>query len=399
MQRRAAEESLTDHGKDNSNGRAHVGDAIRHKPGILGFLRQIGFMGATTRAEDVCRRYLPRGRKQGRYWTAGDTSGAKGRSLFVRLAPPGIPGKWTDAATNEHGDLLDLIRLHTSGASLRHAMDEARAFLVLPPSVPATGGDNAGGYDREEAARRLWRRCRPIDGTHAEAYLHARAIGHCRFPALRFHPDLIYRGDDGIHRMPALVAAVTGDDGAIEGVQRTWLDPKRSAKANFVRPRKALGRVHGHRDRPRGAGVARVIVPHSPRHIHAVGSGSAGGIRDRGSLAALPAPAPLAHPPGAGIPAIVAPLRARYPKSHHDGAYRLGGYQHCIGETHAELHQHRNVLTDRNGLRTGRSVLRHPWLTCPPKPGPGGMLVLGRWRGGQDATEATYRGTDHQQAA
>ena len=48
MQRRAAEESLTDHGKDNSNGRAHVGDAIRHKPGILGFLRQIGFMGATT---------------------------------------------------------------------------------------------------------------------------------------------------------------------------------------------------------------------------------------------------------------------------------------------------------------------------------------------------------------
>ena len=45
--------------------------------------------------------------------------------------------------------------------------------------------------------------------------------------------------------MPALVAAVTGDDGAIEGVQRTWLDPKRSAKANFVRPRKALGRVHG----------------------------------------------------------------------------------------------------------------------------------------------------------
>ena len=49
MQRRAAEESLTDHGKDNSNGRAHVGDAIRHKPGILGFLRQIGFMGATGR--------------------------------------------------------------------------------------------------------------------------------------------------------------------------------------------------------------------------------------------------------------------------------------------------------------------------------------------------------------
>ena len=148
----------------------------------------------STRAEAVCRRYLPRGRRQGRYWTIGDTSGAKGRSLFVRLAPPGIPGKWTDAATNEHGDLLDLIRLHTSGASLWHAMEEALAFLSLPRSSPANAGDHTCGYDREEAARRLWRRCRPIDGTHAEAYLHARAIGHCRFPALRFHPDLIHRG-------------------------------------------------------------------------------------------------------------------------------------------------------------------------------------------------------------
>ena len=45
------------------------------------------------RAEEVCRRYLPHGRKHGRYWTAGDIRGARGRSLFVRLAPPGIPGQ------------------------------------------------------------------------------------------------------------------------------------------------------------------------------------------------------------------------------------------------------------------------------------------------------------------
>ena len=48
------------------------------------------------RAEEVCRRYLPHGRRSGRYWTAGDIRGARGRSLFVRLAPPGVPGKWTD---------------------------------------------------------------------------------------------------------------------------------------------------------------------------------------------------------------------------------------------------------------------------------------------------------------
>ena len=143
----------------------------------------------SVRAEDVCRRYLPRGRKQGRYWTVGDTNGAKGRSLFVRLAPPGIPEKWTDAATN-HG-LLDLIRLRTGGASLRHAMEEALAFLVIPPSVPPMAAITPG-YTEKRTPPLARCRIAPM-----QAYL------LCRFPALRFHPDLIHRGDDGIHRLPA----------------------------------------------------------------------------------------------------------------------------------------------------------------------------------------------------
>ena len=194
------------------------------------------------RAEEVCRRYLPHGRKHGRYWTAGDIRGARGRSLFVRLAPPGVPGKWTDAATGEHGDLLDLIRIASGAGSLRAALAEARAFLAMPAMpLPA----DADSYDRTEAARRLWRRCRAIDGTHAEAYLRARHIHRCRFPALRFHPALFYRDGGGMRRLPALVAAVTGADGSVTGVHRTWLDPSRPAKAPVARPRKALGRVHG----------------------------------------------------------------------------------------------------------------------------------------------------------
>ena len=200
------------------------------------------------RAEEVCRRYLPHGCKHGRYWTAGDVRGARGRSLFVRLAPPGVPGKWTDAATGEHGDLLDLIRIASGTGSLRAALAEARAFLSLPPA-PASQTPDA--YDRTGAARRLWQRCRAIDGTHAEAYLRARAIHRCRFPALRFHPALFYRDGGDVRRLPALVAAVTGAAGehpghnAISGVHRTWLDPSRPAKAPVERPRKALGRVHG----------------------------------------------------------------------------------------------------------------------------------------------------------
>ena len=48
------------------------------------------------RAEEVCRRYLPAGRRQGRYWIAGDARGAKGRSLYVRLSTPGAVGKWCE---------------------------------------------------------------------------------------------------------------------------------------------------------------------------------------------------------------------------------------------------------------------------------------------------------------
>ncbi len=194
------------------------------------------------RAEEVCRRYLPRGRRSGRYWVAGDIRGARGRSLFVRLAPPGTPGKWTDASTGEHGDLLDLVRVASGAGSLRAALAEARAFLSTPPSPSLSHPD---GYDRTEAARRLWQRCRAIDGTHAETYLRARAIHRCRFPALRFHPALLHRDEGGVRRLPALVAAVTGADGTIAGVHRTWLDPRKPAKANLPRPRKALGRVHG----------------------------------------------------------------------------------------------------------------------------------------------------------
>ncbi len=207
------------------------------------------------RTEEVCRRYLPYGRRRGRYWVAGDLDGGRGRSRYVRLAPPGAPGKFTDAATGEHGDLLDIIRHRICAPTLRAALDEARAFLARS-AAPAAGSGNA--YDATEAARRLWRRCRAIDGTHAEAYLHARGLARCRFPALRYHPALLYRDGGGVRRLPALVAAVTSgagelpgpgerpDPNAVCGVLRTWLDHQRPAKASVSRPRKALGRVHGH---------------------------------------------------------------------------------------------------------------------------------------------------------
>ena len=249
------------------------------------------------RAEAVCRRYLPQGKKQGRYWVAGDLEGARGRSLFVRLHGPGVPGKWADAATGEHGDLLDLVR-HRSGApTLRAALAEARAFLALP--APPASGES---YDATEAARRLWRRCRAIDGTHAEAYLHARGLARCRFPALRFHPELRYREGSSLRCFPALVAAVTGDDGAIHGVQRTWLDPRLPAKADVAAPRKALGRIHGRAVRfGRPAAGASLLVGEGIETVLSIVTAVPGVI----SAAALSAGSLGAFAPSGGLKRLV----------------------------------------------------------------------------------------------
>ena len=86
-------------------------------------------------AESVCRVYLSNGRREGSYWLVGDARNTPGRSMFVRLhGGDGRRqiGKWTDAATGEHGDLLDIIRLSRGLTSFAVAAREARRFLSLP---------------------------------------------------------------------------------------------------------------------------------------------------------------------------------------------------------------------------------------------------------------------------
>ena len=91
-------------------------------------------------AEAVCRHYLPNGRREGRYWMVGDIHNTPGRSLFVRLhgaeGGKGAAGKWTDAATGDHGDLLDIIRARCGLHDFRDVADEARRFLSLPTPEP-----------------------------------------------------------------------------------------------------------------------------------------------------------------------------------------------------------------------------------------------------------------------
>ena len=84
--------------------------------------------------EAACRCYLPRGRRQGRYWVAGDLHGARGRSLYALMCSPGPPPPSTT------DDLLDLIRHRIGAGTLRPALDDARAFLALPQDLGTAVG-------------------------------------------------------------------------------------------------------------------------------------------------------------------------------------------------------------------------------------------------------------------
>src|SRR5271165_6834911 len=116
-------------------------------------------------AETVCRHYLSNGRRQGRYWTVGDVRNTPGRSMFVRLSGPvsgpGAAGHWTDAASAEYGDLLDVIRESCGFIDFRDVADEARRFLSLPRAeqrrTPKPGGQRRRIPGASGPRRRAWR--------------------------------------------------------------------------------------------------------------------------------------------------------------------------------------------------------------------------------------------------
>src|SRR5258707_10694393 len=147
-------------------------------------------------AEAVCRHYLSNGRRQGRYWTVGDVRNTPGRSMFVRLSGPesgpGAAGRWTDSASTEYGDLLDVIRESCGLVDFRDVADEARRFLRLPRPDPEPKPSSARPpvpAGSPEAARRLFAMSQAIHHTLAETYLRNRGITALHDTgALRFHP-------------------------------------------------------------------------------------------------------------------------------------------------------------------------------------------------------------------
>lgn len=203
-------------------------------------------------AEAVCRHYLSSGRREGNYWLVGDARNTPGRSMYVRLkdTPKGPAGKWTDAATGEHGDLLDVIRESCGLIDFKDVADEARTFLSMPPAPEARQQErqNPAPHGSPEAARRLVHMSQPIHGTLVQTYLRERGITDLRGTgSLHFHPRCYYRPEEHspTETWPAMIAAVTDLDGKITGAHRTWLDPRRRDKAPIDTPRRAMGDLLG----------------------------------------------------------------------------------------------------------------------------------------------------------
>lgn len=175
--------------------------------------------------------------------------------MFVRLAgdAPGkrVAGKWTDAASTEHGDLLDVIRESCGLVDFHDVADEARRFLSLPRSQPESDRrprPSPVPIGSPESARRLFAMSQPIAGTVVETYLRERGIVDLDgVGSLRFHPRCYYRPDPSAQTetWPAMIAAVTDLQGHITGVHRTWLDPAGRDKAPIDTPRRAMGHLLG----------------------------------------------------------------------------------------------------------------------------------------------------------
>ena len=211
-------------------------------------------------ADGLARELLPAGRRSSGLWRAGGVDGAPGQSLALHLSGPRA-GKWTDYATGEFGDCLDLVAAVLFRGDRRAALDWARGWLGLdagrpvaearqPPLSPPAVVDQRDVQRRQAAALAMFLHAQPLlAGTPAAAYLAARGIDLAllaRQPrALRFAPRLWQ--PEARRELPALVAAVClGSDHV--ATHRTWLcqaPDGRWVKAHVGTPKMSLGPVAG----------------------------------------------------------------------------------------------------------------------------------------------------------
>ncbi len=146
--------------------------------------------------------------------------------------------RWHCFAGCGGGDVIDFVcKLHQVGVT--EAIRILGAGTAVAADVPKPAGVSS---DRRVAqALALFRNTVPSAGTLGETYLASRGIAppfpaDVRFGRLRY---------PGAALMPVLVCGVRDVGGAIIGVQRIFLAPDGSGKADVPQPKLSLGRIAG----------------------------------------------------------------------------------------------------------------------------------------------------------
>ena len=99
------------------------------------------------------------------------------------------------------------------------------------------------------AALKIWREAQPLHASPAKEYLESRGI-LAASSALRFHPRTPLGPKGRTRFLPAMIAAVSLDEGPI-AIHRTFLSG--NAKAGFDKPKRALGAL--------GEAAVRLFAP------------------------------------------------------------------------------------------------------------------------------------------
>ncbi len=156
------------------------------------------------------------------------------------------------AETEEGRILIHCFSPKDDWRDVRRALADLGLLDDAPPGEPRSTRPShstvvAQPLDEERVARagRLWEESGPLKHSVAEAYLRRRAVpaGLWESSALRFHPRMTSLDDRA--RRPALVAAITDAQGALQGVQVTLLSAHGTAKAALATPRRVIGKMMG----------------------------------------------------------------------------------------------------------------------------------------------------------
>ena len=226
---------------------------------------------ARPQACDLAQELAPGGHVSGAYYLARSPlrSDRKAGSFCVWIKGPAA-GAWKDFASDEKGDLVDLIAEVKFGGRARAERGQAiqwlRARLGLGGASPAEltvrrREARAAQLRREaeEAEKRkvkrkrcfdLFRAGRPLGGTLGEVYLRARGVDAAgianKSATFRFLPRLDYwKGGAAAHAGPAILGRYRDAFGNAPAVHATWLAADGREKADLDPAKLSYGEYKG----------------------------------------------------------------------------------------------------------------------------------------------------------